>query len=72
MRVCGLLSLCNQTLEKIDLISGWGVFALDNVAQGEFVLEYVGEHITEEEARRREKKGNCYLYGFKYNGKFHW
>ena len=39
---------------------GWGVKALENIKKGSFVVEYVGEVITSEEAEERGKKyGKC-------------
>ena len=35
---------------------GWGVKALENIKKGSFVVEYVGEVITSEEAEERGKK----------------
>ena len=34
---------------------GWGVKTLDFIRKGQFVMEYVGEIITNEEAERRGK-----------------
>ena len=39
---------------------GWGVKALENIKKGSFVVDYVGEVITNEEAEERGKKyGKC-------------
>ena len=35
---------------------GWGVKTLENIKKGSFVVEYVGEVITNEEAEERGKK----------------
>lgn len=35
---------------------GWGVFTPDEIGKGEFVIEYCGELITEDEASRRAAK----------------
>jgi hypothetical protein len=35
---------------------GWGVKTLENIRKGSFVVEYVGEVITNEEAEERGKK----------------
>merc|ERR1712242_300540 len=35
---------------------GWGVKALENIKKGSFVVEYVGEVITSEEAEKRGEK----------------
>ena len=39
---------------------GWGVKALENIKKGSFVVEYVGEVITNEEAEERGKKYGKY------------
>ena len=35
---------------------GWGVKTLENIKKGSFVVEYVGEVISNEEAEERGKK----------------
>ncbi|XP_078511149.1 histone-lysine N-methyltransferase SUV39H2 isoform X2 [Lissotriton helveticus] len=49
---------------------GWGVKTLQNIKQHSFVMEYVGEVITSEEAERRgqqyDNKGNTYLFDLDY------
>ena len=67
----------------IHLLSGFGVFANTHFSKGEFLLEYIGEKISQAEAARREnkyskvrtrKKNNprCYMYFFEDNGKHLW
>lgn len=50
---------------------GWGVKTLQNIKRGSFVMEYVGEVITNEEAERRGKRydaeGRTYLFDLDYN-----
>lgn len=50
---------------------GWGVKALQKIRKGEFVMEYVGEVITNEEAEKRGKvydaEGRTYLFDLDYN-----
>jgi len=50
---------------------GWGVKSLDNIKKGSFVVEYVGEVITSEEAERRGKQydedGRTYLFDLDFN-----
>lgn len=50
---------------------GWGVKTLENIKKGTFVLEYVGEVITSEEAERRGKKYDAeeqtYLFDLDYH-----
>ena len=40
---------------KTDNGCGWGVKTLENIRKGTFVVEYVGEVITSEEAEERGK-----------------
>ena len=40
---------------------GWGVKALENIKKGSFVVEYVGEVITSEEAEERGEKYGKYI-----------
>ncbi len=50
---------------------GWGVKALEKIKKGTFVVEYVGEVITSEQAEERGKKydaeGRTYLFDLDYN-----
>lgn len=47
---------------------GWGVFAAESIRAGDFVIEYVGEIISEEEYERREKVCNeSWAYVFTLN-----
>jgi len=50
---------------------GWGVKALENIRPGSFVVEYVGEVITSEQAEERGKKydaeGRTYLFDLDFN-----
>ncbi len=50
---------------------GWGVKTLENIKKGSFVVEYVGEVITSEEAERRGQKydaeGRTYLFDLDFN-----
>lgn len=53
------------------LFEGFGVITTQQFTKGSFLLEYVGERITPEEADEREKRkknGHCYVYYFKWNG----
>ena len=54
------------------IIIGFGVFASREFYKGDFLLEYCGEHVNKAEADEREQKGNCFLFGFKFAGKFQW
>lgn len=50
---------------------GWGVKALERIKKGSFVVEYVGEVITSEEAEERGKtydaEGRTYLFDLDFN-----
>ena len=50
---------------KTDNGCGWGVKTLENIRKGTFVVEYVGEVITSEEAEERGKsygkQRNCLI-----------
>jgi len=50
---------------------GWGVRAMENIKAGSFVVEYVGEVITSDEAEERGKKydaeGRTYLFDLDFN-----
>ena len=53
------MKLC---IYQTDNNCGWGVKTLENIKKGSFVVEYVGEVITNEEAEERGKKyGTFYL-----------
>ena len=42
---------------------GWGVKTLETIPKGAFVSEYVGEVVTEDNAKARQVKyGNTYFY----------
>ena len=57
---------------------GRGVVANRAFSKGEFVVEYVGDLINVQEARKREKlyqedsNAGCYMYYFKYNDVHYW
>ena len=50
---------------------GWGVKTLEKIKKGQFVVQYVGEVITSEEAERRGKDydaaGRTYLFDLDFN-----
>nr|CAJ18348.1 putative H3K9 methyltransferase [Enallagma cyathigerum] len=50
---------------------GWGVRAVQHIAKGSFICEYVGEVITSEEAEKRGREydmvGRTYLFDLDYN-----
>jgi len=62
------IKLC---IYRTDNGCGWGVKTLENIKRGSFVVEYVGEVITNDEAEERGKKydaeGRTYLFDLDYN-----
>ena len=42
----------------ISHISGWGLFARENINKGDFIMEYIGEIVEEDETKERDK-WNC-------------
>lgn len=50
---------------------GWGVMAMEPISKHQFVMEYVGEVITSDEAERRgadyDQAGRTYLFDLDYN-----
>lgn len=52
---------------------GWGLRTLSTIQKGQFVVEYVGEVITNQEAERRgqyyDKQGCTYLFDLDFNDK---
>ena len=56
-RACEKRSLQMGQAKKLRLKraegKGWGVFADEQIIEGDFVIEYVGEYISLDEARRR-------------------
>ena len=68
---CTFLPECNQSF------IGYGVFALEDIDVGEFILEYKGDLIMEEEGCEREKKYDkekkgSFLYFFSFHSKNYW
>lgn len=56
---------------KSDDGRGWGVKALEKIPKGRFVVEYVGEIVTSDEAIRRSNLGlnpfhKTYLFDLQY------
>ena len=41
-------------IARCDAVKGWAVFANEFISKGDFVVEYVGELISADEAARRE------------------
>jgi len=59
--MCSNRALQRGLTKRLDLVhnadKGWGVFAREMIMKGEFVIEYVGEIISQAEMERRE--ANC-------------
>lgn len=59
-----------STYIAASLIEGYGVFAATNIQKGDYVMEYTGEIISNEEAERRghfyEKRALSYLFDLSF------
>lgn len=70
-RVVQLGRKCKLCVFRTSNGRGWGVKTLQKIKRGSFVVEYVGEVITNEEAERRgryyDAVGRTYLFDLDYN-----
>ncbi|KAK1947563.1 Histone-lysine N-methyltransferase EZH2 [Phytophthora citrophthora] len=72
LNICQNVNMLRGSIQKnigvaFSATHGWGAYALEPIRKDEFVLEYTGELITDEEAERRgtiyDRKGLSYLFG---------
>ncbi|CAH0475491.1 unnamed protein product [Peronospora belbahrii] len=72
LRICHNVNMLRSTIQKkigvaFSAIHGWGAYALEPIRKDDFVLEYTGELITDDEAERRgaiyDRKSVSYLFG---------
>ncbi|KAF4320667.1 hypothetical protein BBO99_00003678 [Phytophthora kernoviae] len=61
LKICGNVNIMRGCMRKISVSAsethGWGAYSLENVKKGEFIYEYTGSLLSQDEAERR---GNVY------------
>lgn len=67
----------NEDKLRINLIPGYGIFAQRDFEKGDFLLNYVGQLLSNSEALEREKKHGragegCFMFFFTFDGKRMW
>ncbi|KAL4170460.1 hypothetical protein KRP22_008569 [Phytophthora ramorum] len=72
LKICSNVNLLRGSIQKkvgvaFSATHGWGAYALEPIRKDEFVLEYTGELIKDDEAERRgaiyDRKSVSYLFG---------
>ncbi|KAG6972060.1 hypothetical protein JG688_00004150 [Phytophthora aleatoria] len=72
LNICQNIDMLRGSIQKnvgvaFSATHGWGAYALEPIRKDEFVLEYTGELISDEEAERRgaiyDRKSVSYLFG---------
>jgi len=55
------------------LFTGRGVFAITDISHGQFIVQYDGQLVSEEEGRKREaEEPSVFRYFFKWKNKKYW
>ena len=74
-----ILNHCEEGMEIVEFpIKGRGIVSTRQFARGDFVVEYKGDLLSPDAAKKREStyssdsKIGCYMYYFNYNNKRYW